>query len=446
LLTSSSHVDPKRGIALVTQRPAVPGFAKLLTGVGISFLSVAVQAITQIVLVRYLGITAFSGFVYWRNAVALAGGLSSLGLNAATVKVGAQEMQLGHTRSAKDYFRWSATVVLAVGLAAGILAASWLDTAVVQPVVDWYFTVAAVVAIAMLSMIAAQVRVLYSGSAGLALERLLPQVLLLVAILVMMLLGVLATGRVVALFMLGFLLVSILVAFVAVRKRLRTSMAITVDQPSLPRIWRDDLRQGTRFFAISFSGVAGSRVPLLLAGAILPLDDVGQFALLISIAGLISIPTLSLNMVTGPELSAARARRDPDAVSSIINKAHLICAVLVGGAVVVLVLFKTQIEQLLGHPGLFSDLPYYIIVASAGLLAVLNVPAVALQMAGFENQLARIFVPLMIVKVVLGLGLGLWFGLAGFAIAELVAGCIIGLLVQFQFRARLMRQMRREAI
>ncbi|MDC0343798.1 hypothetical protein OAN15_02015 [bacterium] len=53
----------------MTKRFVTPGFGKLLTGVGISFLSVAVQAVTQIALVRYLGIAGFSDLAYWRNAV-----------------------------------------------------------------------------------------------------------------------------------------------------------------------------------------------------------------------------------------------------------------------------------------------------------------------------------------------------------------------------------------
>ncbi|MDC0343799.1 hypothetical protein OAN15_02020 [bacterium] len=362
------------------------------------------------------------------------------------MKIGAEEMELGHATSVKNYFRWSVQVVLLVGSTAGILLSVWLQNAEIEPIVSWYFTTATVVAIAILSMFAAQVRALYGGIAGIGLERLLPQALLLAAILLMMLVGVMGTGRGVALIMLGFLLVSVLVSFILVRKRLFSIIDNNFSRPSPARRWRDDLSRGAPFFAVSFSGLVGSRVPLIAAGAILPQDDIGKFALLMSLSGLISIPTLSLNMVTGPELSAARAARDHHAISSIIKKAELICLALVIVAFLALVFLKPQIEMLLGYPGLFGDFSYYIIVLSACLLAVLNVPAVALQMTGYANQLAKIFLPLMIFKVVLGLVLGLWFGLAGFAMAELFVSCALGFLVQFQFRARLMKRMGEEEI
>ena len=417
------------------------GFGLIFSSIGISFISISVQTLTQLIIVRYFGLSTFSSFAYWRNTAVFCGAFSCFGLNVATIKFGSTKLQNDEKCELFSFFFWSLIIVVFISLFLGVIGHAWISQISLELNFSSLITLLCCVSFAALAMTAAQVRVLYPGLLGISLERLIPYLIFFLILIFSILIDVEIEAPDLAVFLGMVLSLTLIVSSFAVVRKAAPAMLGSGPSALLSAFPADELRSGYRFFLIALSGNIGGRVPLLLSGMMLPLESVGQFALLVSISGLLMVPMLSMNMVIGPELSAAEARTDPIAIKKIIAKAHLICALLVICALPALGFGKPLLEAALGKLGIFDMLPYFLFIGAACIYAVLNVPAVALQMAGFEKQLAVILLCVTAVKICVGVVLGAWFGLSGFGFAEVLAACLTGGIVQYQFRRRLIPRM-----
>lgn len=417
----------------------------MLLGVGISFLGIATQILLQVVLARTLGIEDYASFAYWRTTVLLAGGIACLGLNAATVKVGARYIALGEAEAARGYFLRTMLLTISCALGFGVATVVWLGYAEVPVHVGWIATCFGVLGFTLLTMASAQLRALGFGRLGVALERLLPYGIVLVVVVILALFGLDLDHADAAHAFVGILLVCAVLGALLAALTVRSQGGRTTISPAVEAYRSEEIRQGARFFAIALAGLLGSSIPLIAAGFVLETVKVGIFALLISVCGLMNVPLMALNMVVGPELSAAHASVDVRAVRATTNKLQALCITWAVLAAAALILARPWIEIAFDVPGSLEPTVYATFIGAPVVALVLGSPAIVLQMCGFEARLAAIQLTVVLCKIILGLWLGNLYELLGFAVAELISAVVIGTLVQFHFRRRLLPALERDA-
>lgn len=410
----------------------VAGLMAGMLGVGINFLM-------QIMLARYLGTAGFGLFSVWRNNVHLASAVGTLSVQTLALR------DVSHPDWKADPARVTAFLVAGSSL---VIALSGITTMLIvwpfsPPQFHILASLLAAWGLGLLAFWAAANRAFSGGVGALVLERagqpFLFASLALAAILGWVQPDVTGLGWGYAASAMIALLTVVALAGAIWRRGLPVVLSGTVGFAADGNTPLSIARRAIPFFLISLASFFSARSPLFVAGFIFAPEELGRLAFMLSLAGLVSVLLFSINLVAGPRIAAAFAAGEMRRAHAEVRRVRWLAGGLGIVTAAALMAGVPLVEQLAGAPGLIDRQAFALLLAG-GLITVLLAPAALyFQMTNGQATLAKVMNTAVIIKLLLLYPLGLYYGIIGVAVAEVLQSLIAGSAIAFVYH-RAVRQ------
>lgn len=392
------------------------GFRRdMLFSAGVTGASAAFNFLMQLLVMRLFGVAAYGAFSFWRNNVWLAGSIGRFGLQGLAFREVSVMQLTGSRAHLNSFLRMAVLVVLILGTvaAAALLLA---DAASREPKGDaWLFWLSSLLFAASITANAVY-RVLGSLRLSLVFDRLIQNPVFIALVALMWWHGIDDARALYAALAISLAVITLLNIVGAWRSAARSTFPADAAMP--PPLWGPWLKSGWHLFLLAIGSIIGQRSTLLLAGLYLSSTDLGRFAFMATIAGLIALPLTALNQVTAPALARHKAAGEWSGVRHKIALTRNLGGLI--GLVFAVGLLATYpiVERLVGQPGLVDLTVFAILMVATVLNAAFGPVAIGLSMIGEERFAATVLNGAVALKVIALLVVGPRYGMVGFALVE----------------------------
>lgn len=417
--------------------------SQLSYSVVVNAISIAINFLIQILIVRYFGVADFGRFAYWKNNIQLSSSLSLFGFNSASIRFLPQLLEPSLNKNLKKFLR---TSYLLIALLATLCAVVIIwgvpnrltDTRLMKALP----TLASVLAMPLVIVMSSQLRIIGSLKRAIFLERLGYQSLFLLSIIGLIYLTAIRSPLSLAQTFSAALCLTLVIisAYLwrALEKRNQlkkmTQHNVVVQAPS----WGKSI---PIFFFLAVGNTINLRIGIFVVGAMLSAKATGQFAFMQALAGIATFPLFSFNQIVGPRISVLNTQNNIAAIKPLVGRVQIL-SLFIGAFLAVAIYLATPIiSWMTTELNVVVPIVFIVLLLATIVNAGFGPVGTALAMVGGEKYAARYTLAAAIIKVPLLFLLISKFGLIGAAIGELVTILLWNLAMQFRLYKILSQKM-----
>lgn len=400
----------------------------LIVSAGVRFVGMGLTLVVGVQLARYLGPEEYGVYAAATALAALLAVPAQLGLPqliTREVSAGLATGVHGRVRGALICF---AVIVIAAGClmtAIGFLGIQlwpWLKTVSFTTAYAW--ALAAIPLTAFLSLVLGALRGFHRVISAQAYDALLRQALMAIFIITMFVSSGPMTAATATSLQVGAGIVTLLASIL----HLLSAMPEAVRQATTMRSSNEWKRSALPMMGTEVVRTIDGQYPVLLLGALAPIDEVGIFRVAFALVALIGFPSTVVNLVIMPHAAQLHAERKTQQLQLI---AFASAAILVASTMIITLAIYVFGRPLIGFIFGYEFLPAWFPLVLMGIAYIISgmfgSAAMILNMCGEERKLAQVYLVGPILGIVLTLVAFSWLGIAAVAIAMIVSELVKGL-------------------
>ncbi|GLQ35964.1 hypothetical protein GCM10007939_22480 [Amylibacter marinus] len=380
------------------------------TSGGLIATGVMLNLFLQIVITRSLGIETLGEFTLWRNNILLVSGGANFGMALLILKEVPKLRAEGNAGEQRKFLFFVISVLL-VGLCL-VSMLYWLFSPLPSASNIIFYLSCAGFSVVVLG--ASYIR----ASGDLVLALVLDNISVRMLLLGFLLIGLVMGGRLnVQILYFAAILVTASILSVAVWQKFRQNIRRVGHGAGVGyRYWSQET---AGFFLLSVAYLLGERSTLFISGLFLPAFDLGQFAFMSMLAGLLMVPQMAVNRVIAPQMANKYLQKDFVGLREIVRIARwFLFAIGVCGAGVLYLAYPLA-ESATNAKGAIIPSVFFIMLLSGVVLCIGAPVGIGISMIGRQRAAAIVFGSAVIIKILAFYMLVPRYGIVALVLVEL---------------------------